>query len=240
MNRILKECSIDEKCSYIDNLEQRTHYKIVDECSKEYCLYLIERGWRRFGNMFFRPICLTCTKCESIKIDVQNYTFSKSERRVLKKAQHLDIVIQTPSISPKHIELFNAYHTHMHTKKSWDLQVVNPKNYYMSFVHGHGDFGKEILYYDENKLIGVDLVDILDDGISSIYFYYDPSYEKLSLGKLSLLKQIEHAKNNSLEWIYLGYYVEENSSLAYKSTYKPYHQLEGRCKEDENPTWQKT
>ncbi len=239
MNKILKECEVDEKCAYLDNLQQRTHYKIIDECSAAYCLELIARGWRRFGNMFFRPVCPTCTACESIKIDVKNYQFSKSERRVLNKGKDISIIIQAPSMSSRHLEIFNDYHAHMHEKKSWEKQVVNAKNYYMSFVHGHGNFGKEVLYFREDKLIGVDLIDILADGVSSIYFYYDPLYHKYSLGKLSLLKQIEYAKKESLDWIYLGYYVEENDSLAYKANYKPYFQLNKRVSELEIPKWNK-
>ena len=237
MNYLLRECTLQESCSYLPNQEQQTHYKIIRECSAVYCQELIERGWRRFGLMFFRPICHNCSACESIKIDVKSYHFSKSERRVLKKAKALTIVEQLPSVTDAHIDLFNRFHHHMHLKKGWEKQSVNPKNYYASFVQGHGDFGREILYYDNNKLIGVDLIDILDAGISSIYFYYDPAYAHLSLGKLSLLKQIEWAKQHNLKWIYLGYYVEQNASLAYKSQYKPYYQLDGRVEEDKIPHW---
>ena len=78
MNSLLKECALDEKCAYISQNSQTTHYKIIERCTKQKCALLIERGWRRFGNMFFRPICQDCTSCESIKIDIANYKFSKS------------------------------------------------------------------------------------------------------------------------------------------------------------------
>lgn len=237
MNYLLRECVLQEHCSYLPNMEQQTHYKIIKNCSAVYCQELIERGWRRFGYMFFRPVCRDCTACESIKIDAKHYTFSKSERRVLKKSASLRIVEQIPSVTDAHIDLFNKFHHYMHHKKGWEKQHVNPNNYYASFVQGHGDFGKEVLYYDNDKLIGVDLIDRLDAGISSIYFYYDPAYAHLSLGKLSLLKQIEWAKESELKWIYLGYYVKENDSLSYKSQYKPYYQLDGRVEENQMPYW---
>ncbi|MCW9027011.1 MAG: arginyltransferase, partial [Thiovulaceae bacterium] len=78
---ILKEFSINDKCSYLDNLEQIMHYKIIENCSEEKCQDFIERGFRRFGKMYFRPICNGCDECKSIKIDVKNFTFSKSQRR---------------------------------------------------------------------------------------------------------------------------------------------------------------
>ncbi len=237
MNRVLKECAIDDKCSYLKDHRQKTHYKVIEHCSKAQCAALIKRGWRRFGSMFFRPICSDCNACESIRIDVANYQFSKSERRVIKKASKLRMVIQHPSLSSEHLRLFKEYHDFMQTQKGWEPQHTTPQNYYISFVQGHRDFGYEILYYDDTRLIGVDLIDILDDGISSIYFYYDPEYRKYSLGKYSLLYQIEYAKTLNLSWIYLGYYVEACPSLSYKSEYTPYFTLKGRPEEEHPFVW---
>jgi arginine-tRNA-protein transferase len=125
----------------------------------------------------------------------------------------------------------------MRDKKGWDYQETSPQHYHNSFISGHNEFGYEILYFDEDKLIGVDLIDILEDGISSIYFYYDPDYSDLALGKLSLYNQILFAKQKNKKWIYLGYYVEDCPSLAYKSHYKPYLTLKGRPKEYEDFEW---
>jgi arginine-tRNA-protein transferase len=237
MNHILRECAIDDKCSYLDNEQQTMHYKIIDLCTKEQCSSLIERGWRRFGTMFFRPICKNCTQCESIKIDINNYKFSKSDRRVIKKASHFKIIIQSPSLTHKHLELFTKYHDYMRDKRDWDQQNITSQNYYQSFVQGHSDFGYEVLYFDEDTLIAVDLIDVLEEGISSIYFYYDPHYQNFSLGKYSIYYQIEYAKQLGLSWIYLGYYVSECQSLAYKSRYKPYLTLQGRPSELEAYFW---
>ncbi len=239
MNELLRECSLDESCSYLKNEIQKTHYKIIDNCSIAQCESLIERGWRRFGSMFFRPICDTCTACESVKIDVKNYIFSKSKRRIMKKNKDISIHIQRPSMSQKHIDIFNTYHEHMKYKRDWDGQETTPKNYYMSFVHGHQKFGYEVLYFDDERLIAVDLIDILPNGISSIYFYYDPIYESHSLGTYSLLKQIEYAREKNLDWIYLGYYVKGCQSLEYKASYQPLLTLEQRPKEDEEFIWSK-
>lgn len=237
MNRVLKECALDESCAYIKDQRQTTHYKIIDQCSISQCSALIERGWRRFGSMFFRPICSECTACESLKIDADNYRFSKSAKRVIKKNAHLKTVIRRPALTQEHLELFNKYHSHMEEKKGWDNQSVTTRSYYISFVHGYNDFGYEICYYDGDRLIGVDLIDILEEGISSIYFYYDPEYAHLSLGRYSLYRQIMLAQRHGLRWIYLGYYVEECPSLAYKNQYQPTYLLEGRPEEAEAPCW---
>jgi len=234
---LLKEFSLNDKCSYIKNLETRTHYKIIDNCTSSESQELIERGFRRFGKMFFRPICEGCSECQSIKIDVENFEFSKSQRRVMKKASFIKSYVQQPSLTHEHIDLFEKYHLYMQDKRGWDYNKTTPEHYYNSFVSGHSDFGYEVLYYDEDKLIGVDLIDILDDGISSIYFYYDPDYEKYSLGKFSLYNQIKFSKKSNKKWIYLGYYVEECPSLSYKTHYKPFLTLKGRPSEYEDFEW---
>jgi len=236
---ILKEFSINDKCSYLSDRLQTTHYKVIDNCSSEQCQNFIERGFRRFGKMYFRPICNGCDECKSIKIDVKNFNFSKSQRRVLKKASFIKTFMQKPSLSKTHLELFEKYHLYMKDKKDWEHTPVSAQSYYSSFVDAHHEFGYEVLYFDDDKLIAVDLIDVLDDGISSIYFYYDPDYTEYSLGKLSMYNQIKYAKDANKSWIYLGYYVKDCPSLSYKSHYKPYLTLEGKPNEDENFTYKK-
>ena len=237
--KILKEFISEDKCSYLENKKQTTYYKIIKDCDALYCQNLIERGYRRFGNMFFRPICNSCIECQSIKIDVKNFTFSKSKRRIINKAKDLKSIIRRPSMTKEHLELFDKYHLYMSDKKDWKFTPVTPQHYFTSFVEGYNEFGYEVLYFDDDKLVGVDIIDILDNGVSSIYFYYDPDYAEYSLGKLSLYQQIKFAKKTNKEWIYLGYYVQECPSLSYKAEYKPYLTLDGRPNEDEDFTYTK-
>lgn len=237
MNKLLRECTNEDECAYLDDAKQTTHYKIIHNCTAAYCAALIERGWRRFGNMFFRPICADCNACESFKVDVKNYNFSKSERRILRKNENTKIILQHPQVTTSHLALFEKYHSHMKDKRAWTHETTTPRHYYMSFVHGHGDFGYEALYYIDDVLVGIDLIDILPNGISSIYFYYDPDFSKHSLGTFSMLQQIQIAKENDLDWIYMGYYVQSCQSLEYKSRYKPYHVLQGRPWDEHEPLW---
>jgi arginyl-tRNA--protein-N-Asp/Glu arginylyltransferase len=236
-DRLLKECALDEKCAYLPGKEQTTHYKVISDCSAAYCDALVSHGWRRFGTMFFRPVCAECTACESLKIDVANYRFSRSEKRVLRKNSDLTVLIRQPGMTRQHLELFERYHRYMHHKRGWEEQPVTPRNYHSSFVQGHNDFGYEVLYFDGPKLIGIDLIDLLPSGISSIYFYYDPDYAHRSLGKYSLLRQIVMAKERELPWIYLGYYVQGCQSLEYKRQYTPLLQLSGRPEETQTAVW---
>ncbi len=225
---LIKEFLHHDKCSYLDGHNQTLHYKVIENCSKECNHSFVEMGYRRFGKMYFRPICADCSECQSIKIDVDNFKWSKSKRRVLKKAQDLTIAIQKPSITQEHLDLFRKYHLWKKEKSGWDYHEVTYNGYFGSFVDGAYDYGYEVLYFYQDQLIGIDLIDILPEGISSIYFYYDPDFAKYNLGKLSLYYQIIMAKERGLKWIYLGYYVKDCPSLAYKAEYKPYLTLQGR------------
>jgi len=236
-DRLLRECAMDEQCAYLFEHKQSTHYKIISDCSVENCERHIRQGWRRFGNMFFRPICAECSACESVRIDVGAYEFSRSERRVMRKNEDLQIVIRRPTMTQRHLELFILYHHHMHERRGWEEQTVTPGNYYTSFVQGHNDFGYEVLFFEGRNLLAVDLIDVLPQGISSIYFYYDPEHAKRSLGRFSMLHQIRLAKEYNLPWIYLGYYVQGCPSLEYKREYAPLQQLQGRPAETDEPIW---
>lgn len=234
---IIKELIIDDKCSYLANKEQETSYKVINDCNMQECQELIERGYRRFGKAFFRPICQNCNECQSIKIDVENFVFSKGARRVIRKAQNIKSYIQKPTLTKEHLRLFEKYHLFMKDKKGWEHKETTPNSYYSSFVDGYNEYGYEVLYFYEDRLIGVDLIDILENGISSIYFYYDPDFQDYSLGKLSLYKQILFAQKSNKKWIYLGYYVKDCHSLSYKAEYKPYLTLQGRPGRDDEYIW---
>ena len=236
-DRIVDFSTLETKCSYLDGLRTRMAYKFVENASMEFNQALVERGWRRFGNYYSRPQCSNCTACLNLRIDVKNYHFSKSAHRTFKKAHAISYVVQSPTISTEHLRLYEKYHRFMEQKRGWQYYTLKPQSYHELYVSGAHTFGKEILYFYGEKLIGVDLVDFLDNGISSIYFYYDPDFEKFSLGRLSLYEQIALAKEYHLDWIYLGYYVENCQSLKYKALYKPYQILEGNPSLEENAIW---
>jgi len=236
-SRIIEFSTLETKCSYLDDCKTRMEYKYIENATMELNQELIEHGWRRFGNYYSRPQCQNCQLCLSLRIDVKNYNFSHSAKRVFKKAEGIRYVIQTPTISTEHLELYDKYHRFMEQKRGWKYYNLKPQSYHELYVSGAHNFGKEVLYFQGEKLIGVDLIDFLDDGISSIYFYYDPDFEKLSLGRLSIYEQIILAKEYDLDWIYLGYYVEHCQSLKYKASYAPYQILQGNPALNEATLW---
>ena len=236
---IIEFSTLETKCVYQDNKKMKMEYKYIKDSPLDLNTKLNQRGWRRFGNYFSRPVCYSCHDCISLKIDVENFKLSRSAKRVYKKnkAANTKILIKTPSITDEHIKLYRKFHQYMHQKKGWDNYNITPSTYEDLYVLGHSFYGKEILYFVDGKLVGVDLVDFLEDGISAIYFYYDPDFAHLSLGRYSIYKQIDFARELELKWIYLGYAVENCNSLNYKFDYKPHLRLINNPNIDEEAIW---
>lgn len=235
--QIIPFCTLDTPCPYLSEKSSRLEYLYIENCDFDFNSKLVERGFRRFGCYFQKPICADCNECQSLRIDAKNFKFSKSHRRIFKKNSQTKIRISRPICDLEHILLYKKYHEYMNQKKGWKLYSINHEKYFEVYVEGHENFGVEISYYAENQLICVDLVDFTNDGISSIYCFYDPDFAHLSLGKFSLLKQIEIAKYHNLPWVYLGYYVKNCESLKYKAEYSPFEILQNYAQLNETAIW---
>lgn len=236
-SRIVAFSTLPAKCAYIEHQTMRMEYKYIQDCPEVLNQKLVQTGWRRFGEYYSRPVCQNCNKCLSLRIKALEYQFSKSARRTLRQNKDTKMLIQKPTLTRNHLNLYEKYHRYMESKKGWKHYELGPNSYHELYVAGALEFGKEVLYFRDNKLIGVDLIDFLDDGISSIYFFYDPDYTHYSLGRFSIYQQIRIAQMYKLPYVYLGYYVKECQSLKYKADYEPYEILQGNPGLDEHALW---
>ncbi|NDJ26938.1 arginyltransferase [Campylobacter sp. MIT 12-8780] len=214
-------CTLEDECPYLESKRCKMEYKFIENCSKELNFELVNRGWRRFGAYFSRPICSACNECLGLRIKASEFRFSKSYRRVINKNTHTQIYLKKPQLSNEHLYLYEKYHRFMGEKRSWKVYNLSFRQYYNLYVDEANDYGFELDFYVDKKLVCVDLIDIFEGGISSIYCFYDPEYAHLSLGKFSLLTEIKLAQNRGLEYIYLGYFVKGCQSLSYKADYSP-------------------
>ena len=138
----------------------------------------------------------------------------------------------------EHLNLYDKYHAFMNSKKDWPYSAIEPGEYQKSYVDGKAEYSKEFLYMKDNKLIGVALVDLLPNSVSSIYCYYDHDYADLSIGKFSILAQIKIAKEMNIPYIYLGYWIKDHLSMGYKEAYKPFEILKNRPTLNEETIWE--
>lgn len=229
----------DYECSYLPNKLVRMHYKYVIKPNQTFATAVIQRGWRRFGRYYFHPVCQGCNECKSLRIDAENFIPTKSQKKAIKRNDETKIIIQAPTVTSHHLDLYNKYHYYKQEKDGWKYKSISGKEYFENFVDGSCNFAREVLYFKDEKLIGVDLIDILDDGISSIYCYYDPDFSHLSIGTFSLLYQITLAKSMGLKWIYLGYWVDGCEAFKYKTNFNPQEILDGFPAIDEESKWTK-
>lgn len=164
-------------------------HRLIGEIRGEDYESLLMRGWRRFGLDFFRPACPTCVKCRSLRLEARGFKPDKSQRRILKANAGLRVVVEKPSLTPEHIELWNAYHAFMHDLRGWKQDKMSAADYTEAFLLMDFDFAREFRYYSGKKLVGVGLVDVLPDSISSAYFFHDPAWRKQGLGVFSVFER---------------------------------------------------
>jgi len=239
LTRVYEFVADDKPCPYLKNKKSKTKYFWIDNCTTSKYDALLQRGYRRFGKLFFNPICENCNECLSVRINAKAFKFSRSFKRVLKKNKDVKIVFKRPTLTPSHLNLHQKYHTFMNSHRGWNTDDTSVSGYFRSFVEGFMEYGYEFLYILDGKIIGVALVDVLPSGISAIYCFYDPDYKKRSIGTFSILNHINFCKRNGLNFVYLGYWVKENTSLKYKENFKPFEVLVGRPDEFSPAIWEK-
>jgi arginine-tRNA-protein transferase len=224
-------------CGYLPAETARLHYRIIPRISAAAYEDLLSRGWRRFGIEFFRPACHVCAECRSLRIPVEEFTPSRSQQRALKSNAQIEVVVQPPTVTSRHVELYNSYHADMRQRRGWPLREITEKEYAKTFVIGSNDFAREFLYLADGTVVGVALADVLPTALSSVYFIHDPQWRLQSPGVFSVLKQLHFCQQHGLRYQYLGYWVAGCQSMAYKSRYRPHELLVGYPADDELPTW---
>lgn len=198
---------------------------------------LLRRGWRRFGNYVFRPQCPICRSCRSIRVPTDSFSPTKSQRRNLSRNAHIDVEVTRPDVTDDHVDLFNAYHRDMSRRRGWPENSTSFQNYYESFIGGRFEFAREFRYWNEDRLVGIGIVDEVADGLSSAYFYHDPAWRRLGPGTFSMLTELQYAQEHGIPFAYLGYWIRDNDSMNYKAKFRPHELLETYVDDDTEPVW---
>lgn len=224
-------------CSYLPEETSTLDYRyIIGIRARDYERLLV-RGWRRFGRSFFRPVCAACSKCRGLRVICDEFAPSKSLRRTLKRNRHIRIEVGKPTVDDAHLELYDIYHKDMSERRGWPEHVTEESDYVESFVQGAGSFAREFRYYKGTELYGVGLVDVLSEGLSSVYFYHHPDWRPQAPGVFSVLTEIAFARRSRKAHLYLGYWIAENQSMQYKAKYKPHELLQAFVEDEQEPVW---
>jgi arginine-tRNA-protein transferase len=180
-------------------------------------------GDRRQGFLLYRPSCPSCRACEAIRIDVERFQPNQTQRRVFRKSEALlQTTIGRPTLSAEKVALYNRHKVERGLLTSDGL--IDADGYEQFLVDSCTDT-LELAYRYQGELIGVAVADRAADALSAVYCFYDPSYAHLSPGVYSILKQLDLCRAWGLRYLYLGLYVADCSSMAYKARYLPHERL---------------
>ncbi|MFO0821077.1 MAG: arginyltransferase [Pirellulales bacterium] len=228
-----------EQCGYLPDRQSTMEYRWFDDLTDEDYAWLLDRGWRRFGELVFRPNCKGCQECRGIRLDVSEFQPSRSHRRTLKRNEDVRVEFAPAEASADHLRIYNAYHADMHTRRGWPLHLTDWSDYHQSFLSGERSFGYEFRYYREHQLIGVALCDVVPEMLSAVYFFHDPVWRPDGPGIFSVLQHVRMARETGRRWVQLGYWVPDCPSMRYKAQFQPHEILEILPPDNADPQWRK-
>ncbi len=227
-----------EPCPYLPGLASTTETLLMTGVSPGELERLLERGWRRFGPVYFRPVCGACAQCISVRVPVEAFEPSQNLKRVSRRAAGLRVEVSAPVVDEARLRLYRRWHASREEERGWKPDRIGAESYAMQFCFPH-PAAREFSYWDRDELVGVGIADETPQSLSAVYCYHDPSRSRLSLGTYNVLQGIEYARRNRLRYVYLGYRVEGCISLQYKGRFQPQESLRGRVGEGEEPRWER-
>ncbi|MFN3587131.1 MAG: arginyltransferase [Moraxellaceae bacterium] len=179
---------------------------------------LSDLGFRRSGNYVYRPHCATCQACVPVRIPVATFRPNRQQSRVWKRNHDLRVVARDGSFREAHYALYERYIAARH--HDGDMYPPSAEQY-ASFLTS--DWSDTCFYefHAGEKLVAVAVCDVMENGLSAVYTFYDPEEERRSLGTYAILWQIEEARRIGLPSLYLGYWIKNSRKMNYKIGFRP-------------------
>lgn len=200
---------------------------------------LLLRGWRRFGPAYFRPACASCTRCQSIRLDVHRFSPTQSQQRARRRSARFRIEVGPPRVDEARVALHQQWHGTREDARGWEPSTLTHEEYATQFAFP-SKTGREMAWYDGAKLVALGLFDVTSRCLSAAYFFYHPDIARLSPGVGNVMQCVEMARTWGCEHVYLGYMVEGCPSLEYKGRFTPHEILDGRPSLQDKPHWSET
>ncbi|MEO6437439.1 MAG: arginyltransferase [Tepidisphaeraceae bacterium] len=208
----------EHPCSYLPGRMARNRAFLCDQMPLELYHQLMDAGFRRSGTFIYQPICSHCRECQPIRVLVDRFTPSKSQRRVWRRNEDLVVSVAPPEATEEKFDLYRRYVHGRHRPKEAERFES-----FVEFLYTSPVMSLEMVYRDgAGRMVGVGIVDLCaGKSLSSVYFYFDPVESKRGLGTFSSLWEIAFAREQRIGHYYLGYYVAGCDAMRYKATYRP-------------------
>lgn len=207
------------ECSYLGDRQEQLLVILDPSCYQaDKFEQLLGLGFRRSGDQIYRPHCPVCSACSSVRVLAQQFTPSKSQKRKRNKAHSHFTVRYSMQQNDDYYPLYCKYITQRHQ----DGSMYPPEqNQYKSFLFCNWLPITFIELWHDEKLIAVAVTDTMNNALSAIYTFFDPDYEQYSLGTVMILEQVKLAQQQNMDYVYLGYQIDECAKMRYKTQYLP-------------------
>ena len=179
---------------------------------------LIQHGFRRSGSHCYRPHCNHCQSCVACRLQVDAFISSRSQRRCLKSNIDLTMSVVNADFTEEYFALYQRYLNSRHVDGSMAHPVEEDFRQFLFCDWCDTHF---LEFRQNDKLVAVAVTDRVSDGVSAVYSFFDPDMQNRSLGTYCILKQIEYAKTQQLNYVYLGYWIKNHEKMHYKQNFKP-------------------